>query len=62
MADLFLNTGSGAMLAIADGEGNTNLWYIDNASADGVAASEVFLIGTLTGVGVDDINAAVFGS
>ena len=62
MADLFLNAGSGAMLAIADGEGNTNLWYIDNASTDGVAASEVFLIGTLTGVGVDDINAAVFGS
>ncbi len=62
MADLFLNTGSGAMLAIADGEGNTNLWYIDNASTDGVAASEVFLIGTLTGVGVDAINAAVFGS
>ena len=50
------------MLAIADGEGNTNLWYIDNASTDGVAASEVFLIGTLTGVGVDAINAAVFGS
>ncbi len=62
MADLFLNIGSGAMLAIADGEGNTNLWYIDNASTDGVAASEVFLIGTLTGVGVDAINAAVFGS